>query len=113
MRPEHTRLEQKVTERWQAFEAECARGGCGPIADTIQGEAEAEEQAVAKVLAQIAELTGAGNETSAFIARTVKSFEDLGLFGPNRTMLIPLLLALTLETAALFGPGLLMARRRA
>ena len=111
LRPEHDRLKALGAELWQAYRDECARGGCGKIAAGVKEKAEAADAEAAKVLAEIVALTGRGNETSAFIARTVKSFEDLNLFGPDRTMLIPLLLALTLEVAALFGPGFLLARR--
>jgi len=41
----------------------------------------------------------------------VTTFEGLGLFGAGRQILLPLLLAITLEIAALFGPALLLRRR--
>lgn len=112
LRPEHERLKALSAELWQAYRDECARGGCGSIAAGIRAKAEAADAAAAEMLTDIAALTGDGEDTSAFIARTVKSFSDLGLYGPDRAILIPLLLALTLEIAALFGPGLLLTKQR-
>ena len=112
LHPEHERLKALSAELWQAHREECARGGCGPIATGLRAKAEAADLDAARTLKEIASLTGAGEETSAFIARTVKSFSDLGLYGPDRAILIPLLLALTLEVAALFGPGLLLTERK-
>ena len=112
LRADHQRLLARAARLWRDHEAECARGGCGPIAAGIRAKAEAADEAASQALSRVTALTVQGQERSAFIARTVKSFEDLRLFGPGQTMLIPLLLALTLEVAALFGPGLLLSRRR-
>lgn len=112
LRPELERLKALSAKLWQAHRNECARGGCGPIATGLRAKAEAADADAATALKNITALTGDGEETSAFIARTVKSFSDLGLYGPDRAILIPLLLALTLEIAALFGPGLLLSQQR-
>lgn len=45
------------------------------------------------------------------ISEEVTTFEGLGLFGGNRQILLPLLLALSLELGALFGPALLLHSR--
>jgi hypothetical protein len=105
------RLQAETDQLWLDWEAECQRGGCGHLADKIEVEAKAMEQAAKDQLARIIDLTEAGNQRSAFIARAVKAFTELKLFGEGRNLLIPLLLALTLEIAALFGPALLLGRR--
>ncbi|PCH75111.1 MAG: hypothetical protein COC12_01815 [Rhodobacteraceae bacterium] len=105
------RLQAEVDQLWLDWETECQRGGCGHLADKIEAEAKVAEQAAKEQLAQIISLTEAGNQPSDFIARAVKTFAKLRLFGEGRNLLIPLLLALTLEIAALFGPALLLGRR--
>jgi hypothetical protein len=109
--PRQVRLQAEADQLWLDWEAECQRGGCGHLAAKIEAEAKATEQAAQDLLAQIISLTEAGNQDSAFIARSVKAFAALNLFGQDRAMLIPLLLALTLEIAARFGPALLLGRR--
>lgn len=108
-----TRLQAEADQLWLDWEAECQRGGCGHLADKIEAEAKVVEQAAKDQLTRIINLTEAGNQRSAFIARAVKAFTELKLFGEGRNLLIPLLLALTLEIAALFGPALLLGRRSA
>jgi hypothetical protein len=57
-------------------------------------------------------LTEAENGNSERLARMVTTFESLGLFGAGRQILLPLFLAISLELGALFGPALLLRRRK-
>ena len=109
---EYQRLQGLVERQWQDWENECKRGGCGSRAARLAEAAKATEIEAKQRLGEIVNLVEDSNRSSEFIARAVKSFEALGLFGTNRLMFIPILLALTLEIAALFGPGLLLASRR-
>lgn len=112
LKSEYDRLKLLADHAWQEWQDECDRGYCGPLAAALEMKARTADDTLRLQLAKMLELTETGEETSAFIARTVKAFEDMGLYGDGRRMTVPLLLALTLELAALFGPGLLLARRR-
>lgn len=63
------------------------------------------------ILDRIIALADAEQGNSALLARMVATFEGLGLFGKGRQILLPLLLAISLEIAALFGPALLLGRK--
>ena len=108
---EYQRLQGLVERQWQDWQTECKRGGCGSRAARLAETAKATEEEAKQRLGEIVNLVEDANQSSQFISRAVKSFEALGLFGANKLMFIPLLLALTLELAALFGPGLLLARK--
>lgn len=112
LRLEYQRLETTANAQRDAWEAECARGGCGPRAAAFEAAYAKADAAARELLAQIVTATETADERSSFIARLVRSFEELGIFGEAGRMLIPLLLALTLELAALFGPGLLLTRTK-
>jgi len=56
-------------------------------------------------------MSDAEQGNSALLARLVTTFEGLGLFGAGHQILLPLLLAISLEIAALFGPALLLGHR--
>jgi len=111
LRPAYNSRLEEVERARAAWKEECSRGGCGPVASKLEAAAEAIEEDQRAMLSQITTLTTDASGKSGFIARTVASFEAAGLFGPDRRLLVPLLLALTLEMAALFGPGLLLGRR--
>ncbi len=112
LQDELDRLKVKSIEQRKEWKRECARGGCGKIAAKLDKAAKATDVESRAILLKIVALTEAGNDGSGFIARTVKTFEALHLFGKGRTMLIPLLMALTLEISALFGPALLLGQYR-
>lgn len=112
LRPEYERLRASAVSNRKAWEEECARGGCGPRAAEFEAAYLKAEIASQTLLSKMVTMTEAVDERSSFIARLVRSFGELGLFDETGRMLIPLLLALTLELAALFGPGLLLTRTR-
>jgi hypothetical protein len=64
------------------------------------------------VLDRIVSLTEVESGNSELLARMVTTFESLGLFGAGRQILLPLFLAISLELGALFGPALLLRRRK-
>ena len=112
LRGEHTRRLAEAERLNDAWRTECDRGGCGPLAAAIEVEflqAQAEAQAV---LERIEDLTDATQGASDLLARMVVTFERLGIFGQGREILLPLFLAISLELGALFGPALLLGRRR-
>ena len=108
LQDELDRLKVKSVEQRREWKHECARGGCGKIAAKIDKAVKSIDEESKAILLKIVALTEASNDSSGFIARTVKAFEALHLFSEGRTMLIPLLMALTLEISALFGPALLL-----
>ena len=110
LQDELDRLKMKSVRQHKEWKRECARGGCGKIATKLDKAAKATDEDSKAIFLKIVALTEAGNDSSGFIARTVKAFEALHLFGEGRTMLIPLLMALTLEVSALFGPALLLGQ---
>ncbi|MEL7099412.1 MAG: hypothetical protein AAGM84_11340 [Pseudomonadota bacterium] len=112
LRGEHTRRLAEAERLNDAWRTECDRGGCGPLAAEIEVaflNAQAEAQAV---LERIEDLTDATQGASDLLARMVVTFERLGVFGQGREILLPLFLAISLELGALFGPALLLGRRR-
>lgn len=112
LRGEHTRRLAEAERLNDAWRTECDRGGCGPLAAEIEVaflNAQAEAQAV---LERIEDLTAASQGASDLLARMVVTFERLGVFGQGREILLPLFLAVSLELGALFGPALLLGRRR-
>lgn len=113
LRAEHERLKLQAAQAWTAWKAECDRGGCGPKASEREATARALEAEARDRLTELIALPAAGAEgPSSFLSRTVKAYRDLGLFDGGTEAALPLLLALTLEIAALFGPGLLLGERR-
>lgn len=108
---EHDRLLTRADEARAAWEAECARGGCGPIASQLELEYRAIVDEAQAVLDQILALNEAVQTQSELISRLVTTFEQLGLFGSGRQIWLPLFLAISLEIGALFGPALLLQRR--
>jgi hypothetical protein len=94
-----------------AWQTECARGGCGRIANQLETEFTSIAAEAQSILDQIVGLTADSQGSSELLARMVTTFQSLGLLGADRQMLLPLFLALSLELAALFGPALLLQRR--
>ncbi len=113
LRGEHTRRLAEAERLQDAWRGECARGGCGPLAADIEAEFLSAQANAQAVLERIVVLTEATNGASDLLARLVITFERLGIFGQGREIVLPLLLALSLELGALFGPAFLLNRRRA
>ncbi len=111
LRAEHGRLLEQAVSEEQVWQAECRRGGCGPVAGGLKLQFEATLAKAQKVLDQIVALTNADDGNSALLARMVMTFRGVGVFGADRQILLPLLLAISLELGALFGPALLLRRR--
>jgi hypothetical protein len=70
------------------------------------------EQDMKNLLPKIIQITEIEHGKSSFVSRSVTAFKRLQIYGKGRELLIPILLALTLEIAALFGPGLLLGTVR-
>lgn len=112
LRAEHARLLEQAASDEAAWLRECARGGCGPIAADLETELEATLDSAQGVLDRILALSDDTQGQSELLSRLVLTFEGLGLFGMGRQLLLPLFLALSLELGALFGPVILLRRRR-
>lgn len=110
LRSEHAAILKKAEAAQKDWLAECNRGGCGPRAAEIESELTALRVKAQDALERVVALTNHTNGTSELIARMVTTFQALGLFGENRTYLLPLFLALSLELGALFGPALLLRK---
>lgn len=108
---EHARLVARADQAQAAWENECARGGCGPLARQLEADFRAIVGEAQTVLDQILELNEAAQNQSELLARLVSTFEELGIFGQERLMWLPLFLAISLEIGALFAPALLLQRR--
>ena len=111
LQTEFERLKTQADEARKKWGAECNRGGCGKRAEKWETAALTAEKDAKKLLSKIVAMAETEDRSSTFSSRTVKAFEALHLFGNDRIMLIPILLALTLEIAALFGPALLLSRK--
>lgn len=111
LQAEHARLVARADQAQAAWEEECARGGCGPLARQHEAEFRAIVVEAQTVLDQILDLNAKVQNQSELLARLVTTFEDLGLFGQDRRIWLPLFLAISLEVGALFGPALLLQRR--
>jgi len=111
LRAEHARLLARAAQDEAAWRQECARGGCGPIAHDLEAEFQRTLAEAQAVLDRILVLSDATQGNSELLARLVTTFEGLGLFSTGRQILLPLLLAISLELGALFGPALLLRRR--
>lgn len=112
LQAEHARLLDRAAHDEAAWRLECARGGCGPLAADLEQQFQTTIAQAKSALDQIVQMSDAEQGKSALLARMVTTFEGLGLFGAGRQILLPLLLAISLEIAALFGPVLLLGRRR-
>lgn len=110
LRIQHANLLQRAAQNEAAWRQECARGGCGPIAQELEAEFQQTVAEAQEVLDQIVALTEAEHGNSELLARMVTTFEELGLFGGDRQIWLPLFLAICLELGALFGPALLLRR---
>lgn len=111
LQAEHSRLLDRALREEKDWQLECARGGCGPLAAKMEAQFQATITDAKDILNRILALSEASQGNSKLLARMVTTFEGLGLFGGNRQILLPLLLALSLELGALFGPALLLHRR--
>lgn len=111
LQAEHARLLDRAAQDEAAWRAECARGGCGRLAADLEQQFQATVTEAKSVLDRVVEMNDAEQGNSVLLARMVTTFESLGLFGSGRQILSPLLLAISLEIAALFGPALLLGRR--
>ncbi len=111
LQAEHARLLDRAAQDEVAWRLECARGGCGPVAANLEQQFQTTITQAKSVLNQIVRMSDAEQGNSALLARMVTTFEGLGLFGAGRQILLPLLLAISLEIAALFGPALLLGRK--
>ncbi|WP_306046572.1 hypothetical protein [Nioella sp. MMSF_3534] len=111
LRVQHENLLQRAAQNEAAWRQECARGGCGPIAQELEAEFQRTVSEAQEVLNQIVALTEAEHGNSELLARMVTTFEELGLFGNGRQIWLPLFLAISLELGALFGPALLLRRK--
>ncbi len=112
LRGEHARILGEAERTQAAWAAECDRGGCGPVAASLETEFTGLASEAQVILDRILSLTEATSGTSALLARMVETFEQLGLFAADRQIWLPLFLALSLELGALFGPALLLTRSR-
>lgn len=112
LRLEHSRQLFEVERVQAAWQAECARGGCGRRAAQLEEEFTAIAAEAQGILDRIVLLTTDTQGSSELLARMVTTFQSLGLLGADRQMWLPLFLALSLELAALFGPALLLRRGR-
>jgi hypothetical protein len=112
LRVQHQNLLQRAAQDEAAWRQECARGGCGPVASELETQFQLTVADAQEVLDRIVSLTEAENGNSELLARMVTTFESLGLFGAGRQILLPLFLAISLELGALFGPALLLRRRK-
>lgn len=111
LQAEHARLLDRAAQDEAAWRHECARGGCGPVAADLEQQFQTTITEAKSALDRIVRMSDAEQGNSALLARMVTTFEGLGLFGAGRQILLPLLLAISLEIAALFGPALLLGRR--
>ncbi|WP_323772149.1 hypothetical protein [Antarctobacter sp.] len=111
LRVQHESLLQRAAQDEAAWRQECARGGCGRIAAELETAFQTTVAEAQAVLDRIVSLTEAEQGNSELLARMIKTFENLGLFGGDRQILLPLFLAISLELGALFGPALLLQRR--
>ena len=111
LRVQHQTLLQRAAQDEAAWRQECDRGGCGPIAQELDAEFQRTVGEAHDVLDRIVTLSEADQGNSQLLARMVTTFEELGLFGAGRQILLPLFLAISLELGALFGPVLLLRRR--
>jgi len=111
LQAEHARLLDRAAQDEAAWRAECARGGCGRLAAELEQQFQVTVSEAKSVLDRVVEMSDAAQGNSALLARMVTTFEGLGLFGAGRQILLPFLLAISLEIAALFGPALLLGRR--
>lgn len=112
LRGEHARKLGEAERVQAAWATECARGGCGPIAAELEADFSGLTAEAQAILDRIVALTETTSSTSDLLARMVETFEQLGLFAADRRIWLPLFLALSLELGALFGPALLLSRRR-
>ncbi|MGH1353599.1 MAG: hypothetical protein ACRBBS_00765 [Thalassovita sp.] len=112
LQAQHGNLLQRAAQDEAAWRQECARGGCGPVARELEAEFQHTLTEAQDVLERIVDLTDADMGVSDLLARLVTTFEALGLLGEGREILLPLFLAISLELGALFGPALLLRRRR-
>lgn len=110
LRAEHAEIVENVARSQKDWLAECNRGGCGVRAAAIESELISLRAKAQEALERIIALTNNTSTTSELIARMVTTFQALGLFDEQRTYLLPLFLALSLELGALFGPALLLRR---
>lgn len=108
---EHARLLDRAAGEEAAWQLECTRGGCGPVAEELETQFQATITEAKTILDRIIVLADVEQGNSALLARMVTTFEGLGLFGAGRQILLPLLLAISLEIAALFGPALLLGKK--
>ncbi|MGB0439251.1 MAG: hypothetical protein ACPGFC_04005 [Paracoccaceae bacterium] len=111
LRHQHAQLMQRAAREEAAWRAECQRGGCGPRARKLEGPFQDTLTEAQALLNQVVALTGADAGHSELLSRLVATFEDLGLFGHQRQIWLPLFLAISLEVGALLGPTILMRRR--
>lgn len=111
LQAEHARLLDRAAQDEAVWRLECARGGCGPVAADLEQQFQTTIVQAKSALDQIVRMSDAEQGNSALLARMVTTFESLGLFGAGRQILLPLLLAISLELGALFGPALLLRRR--
>lgn len=110
---DYERAKLLADQAWATWKAECDRGGCGPLAAEREATArKLEDEARARLDQMMFATSTVTDAPSSFLSRTVKAYRDLGLFEEGTEAILPLLLALTLEIAAIFGPGLLLANRR-
>lgn len=111
LQQDYAHLRKAVDAAKQDWEQECARGYCGPIAEGLEERYRDLQGQAGQMKTDIQTLTSEASAKSPLLARLVTSFEDLGLFGSDNRIFLPLLLALCLEIAALFGPALLLGRK--
>ncbi len=93
----------------ERYDEECNRGGCGTIADGIFQELRAAISDADTTLAAIEALPPI-DDGQTLAAHTAKSLAAIGIGFEVQLFLIPLLMALTLELAATFGPALILTR---
>lgn len=107
LQKELERLEFRASQSWEAYEAECSRGGCGDLAEGWRNEALATEARIADTRNRLNDLSQ-NTPSSSFASRTVGTLQAFGVNEERLRWLMPIFLALTLEIAALFGPALVL-----
>lgn len=110
-RLEYQRLLDKAQKQKADWLNECARGGCGVIAARLEQNYRDTLEKAEIIFADIVVMTKSTGESSTMLARLVTTFEHLSLYGQQNPILLPIMLAITLEIAALFAPAFLLMRR--
>ncbi|MFK7945768.1 MAG: hypothetical protein AB8B85_23050 [Paracoccaceae bacterium] len=105
---EIVRLRALSAAQWGQWQSECGNGGCGPQAGRLQDAAQATDTEI-KVL--VAKRQSANQSSPRQIDQAAMITTSLTVFGIPEGLVVqvaPLMLALGLELAAIFGPAILL-----